>query len=183
METIIVYYSHTGNNRYMAYRAAAELNCKAAEIKPRAGIFPFLLLSSATKLSWGIKNIDEDFSQYDSVILCGPIWMGQIISPLYDFLKKYKKQIKKLHLITCCGSKDSTKEDKFGYNHVFKKLEALMNEKTGTMEAFPIELILPEKDKKDDQAMMNARLNDSTFKGEIEKRLLDFTEKLTASSE
>lgn len=180
MKIIVVYYSHTGNNKYLADKTASELNCKTVEIKPRMGAHLSLILASATKISWGIKNIDEDFSQYDSIILCGPIWMGQIISPLYDFLKKYKKQIKKLHFITCCGRKDSTREDKFGYSHVFKKLEALMNEKTGMMEAFPIELILPEKDKENDQAMMNARLNDSTFKGDIEKRLKDFTEKITA---
>ncbi|MBB6480137.1 flavodoxin family protein [Spirochaeta isovalerica] len=181
MKSVVVYYSHTGNNRYLAEKTALALNSEAIEIHPRFSAFPFLVLSSLTKLSSGIRKIDKDFSSYDSVILCGPIWMGQIVSPLNDFLKKYISQINRLHFITCCGSKDSTKEDKFGYSHVFRKLKEMIGKKAGLMEAFPIELILPAEDKENDQAMMEARLSDRSFNEEIKARLEAFAGKLTAS--
>lgn len=171
---IVVYYSNTGNNRYLAERTAEALGSEIVTIKPRVAPHLLLLLASATKISPGNRKMEKDFGTYESVILCGPIWMGQVVAPLSDFLKKYGNQIKKLHFITCCGSKDSTKDDRFGYAHVFRKIRNIAGDRSGEFRAFPVELSLPEEKRNNDQAMMEARLNDESFKGELEKRLGDF---------
>lgn len=177
-KNIVVYYSKTGNNKYLAEKAADVLHCPAISLKPRFSPFPFLLLSSATKLSFGNRSLKYNFDDYDSVILCGPIWMGQFVAPLYDFVQKYKKNIRKLNFITCCGSKDAAKEDKFGYATVFPKIRELLGEKCENCEALPIDLVLPDDKKGDDQAMMSARLSDANFSGDIETRFVDFIQQI-----
>lgn len=180
-KNLVAYYSKSGSNKYLAERAAKAMNADIVEIKPRVTPFASLLFASATGLSWGNRKIGRDLSSYDSILLCGPIWMGQFVAPLKDFWKKHRKEIKKLHFMTCCGSKDRTKDDKFGYAHVLKKIQELAGNKTGELQAFPIELVLPEDKREDDQAMMNARLSDSNFTGEIADRFEVFIKEVTAS--
>lgn len=177
----VVFYSKSGSNRYLAERTAEALKGELIGIKPRVSPLAFQLLASSTGLSLGNRRMKRDISLYDSVVLCGPIWMGQLIAPLRDFIGKYGSAIKKLHFITCCGSTDSSKDDKFGYAHVLRKVETEMPEKVGIMEAFPIELVLPRDKKNDDQAMMNTRLNDSNFIGEIKERFDSLISRITAS--
>lgn len=178
---IVVYYSKTGSNKYLAEKTAKTLDADIVQIQPRVTPFLFQLLASSTGISWGNKKINIDFSQYSSVILCGPIWMGTLIAPLNDFINKKGKDIDILHFMTCCGSKDLNKEDKFGYAHVFRKVRDLMGNKSREFMAFPIELVLPEDKKEDDQAMMNTRLNDQNFIGTVEKRFNDYIERIIAS--
>ncbi|MDA3810093.1 MAG: hypothetical protein PF518_07120 [Spirochaetaceae bacterium] len=171
---IVVYYSKNGSNKFLAEKAAAALQCEIISLKPRLNLFLFLLLSSATNISLGNKSIKQKICDYESIILCGPIWMGQFISPLSDFVKKYKKEIKQLSFMTCCGSTDLTKEDKFGYAHVFLKIRKILGENCRVFEAFPIDLILSEDQKKNDEAMMNTRLAGSNFTGDGKKRFDNF---------
>ncbi|MBI9097585.1 MAG: hypothetical protein JEY91_03860 [Spirochaetaceae bacterium] len=175
-KNIIVYYSRKGSNKFLAEQAAATLQCEIVPLKPRLNLLFFLLLSSATKISLGNRSIKTDFKDFESIILCGPIWMGQFVSPLYDFVKKYKNDIQHLDFITCCGSTDTAKNERFGYATVFPKIREILGDKCGKCEAFPIELIVPEEKRNDDQAMMNARLSASNFTGEIKKRFDNFFE-------
>ena len=174
MKNIVVYYSQKGSNKYLAEQTAIAMNCEKRELRPRVASFFFLLLASATKLSWGNRKIQEGWDKFDSVIICGPIWMGQFIAPLYDFVKKYKTQIQKFHFISCCGSTDGKSKDKFGYDLVFEKARELMGRKMGICKAFPIELIVPDDKKNDDQAMMNMRLTSSNFYGPVKERFDTF---------
>jgi len=123
MKSIVVYYSNTGNNKYLAEKIANDKEFNLYEISPRVKSSFGLILSSLLKISFGIHDTSKNIKDYDAVILCGPIWMGQLISPLSDFLKKYKDDIKKLYFITCCGSGEDTKDTKFGFTKVFEKIK------------------------------------------------------------
>lgn len=80
-KTLVVYYSKTGNNRYLAEKTAEALGCPSAALRPRLPGLLFLLPASATKISLGNRRLKETVSDYDEVILCGPIWMGMFVSP------------------------------------------------------------------------------------------------------
>jgi hypothetical protein len=177
MKTLVVYYSNTGNNRYLAEKIAHRLGCDSEAIKPRLNFFPFLVLLSIVKKSMGIGNLRHRVNEYDRIVLCGPIWMGLLISPLHDFVKKYRTDIRKLFFVTCCGSGDAAKEDKFGHGLVFRKVQNMLGDACALCEAFPIGLVLPADKKGDDSAMMKARLSDQTFTGEIQKRFETFIQK------
>jgi flavodoxin len=178
MKSIVVYYSHTGNNKYLAEKIASDKEFDLYEISPRMKSSFGLILSSLLKISLGIHNTNKNIKDYDAVILCGPIWMGQLISPLSDFLKKYKDDIKKLYFITCCGSGYDTKDTKFGYTKVFEKIQILMSEKLVSAEAISIELITPEEMKGKGDETMKLRLSAENFNGEVFKRYKNIVEKI-----
>ena len=174
MKNLVVYYSSKGSNRFLANKIASNLKCDIEEIKPRTNAFIFFLLN----ISFGIKPLKSKISDYDRVILCGPIFVGRFIIPLKGFVKKYKNQIKNLVFVTCCGSTYDKKEEKFGHGLVFKELKAMLNGKCEHCEAFPIDLVLTEEQKGDEAAFMNTHLNESNFKGEIQDRFDNLIQKI-----
>jgi flavodoxin len=175
---IVIYYSNTGSNKYLAEKIADSLGCDIEEIKPRPNLFPVLMLLSALKTSWGIKSLRHNLDEYDRIILCGPIWMGRFVSPLRGFIKKYHKRIKHLYFVTCCGSSYAVKDDKFGHATVFKLVKEMLGDKCVLCQALPIGLMLPEDKQKDSDAIMKTRLSDNNFIGEIQERFDNFINKV-----
>lgn len=178
MKTLVVYYSNTGSNTYLAEKIAHALEADLEIIRPRFGMFFFVLLFSALKISFGIKKIRHDVHSYDRVILCGPVLIGQLVSPLRDFINRYGEKIQKLYFVTCCGCSDAQKDDQFGYAKIFALLKNLLGEKLVSCEAFPITLVLPTENPTADDAIMKTRLSDKNFTGEILKRFNTFIKAL-----
>lgn len=121
------------------------------------------------------KTKVEDF---DRIVLCGPIWMGKLIVPLKNFVKKHSSEINKLIFVTCCGSSFKDKDDKFGHNHVFNEVKSILKNKCLRCEAFPIGLVLPNEQKEDSDAFMKVHLNDENFKGGIVEIYDNFIRKI-----
>jgi menaquinone-dependent protoporphyrinogen IX oxidase len=180
MKTIVLYYSNTGSNKYLAEKVASALSADLEAIKPRVDFFPLLMFFSLTGASAGIEVFDRKLEDYDRIILCGPIWMGQLVSPLRDFLTKYRKNIKELHFVTCCASADAAKEMKFGHALVFRKVQNILKDKCASCDAFPIGMVLPEDKQKDNNAILKTRLSDDNFSGEIQKRFENVVRRLAA---
>ena len=178
MKTLVLFYSKSGNNRYLANRCATALGADMEEIRPRLGMVLFLVVFSLLKRSPGNHRLKHDVASYDHVILCGPIWMGQLIIPLRSFLKKYGKKVNELSFATCCGGGDETKDDKFGYASVFREVERLSDGKPVRCEAFPVLLVLPEDKRADNNAVMQIRLDDETFSGALQERFDRFIQRM-----
>lgn len=171
MKALVLYYSKTGNNRYLAQRCAKKLAADIEEISPRLNVLPLQIIFSLMKKSPGIARLSHDVTAYDRVILCGPIWMGHPASTIRSFLQRFGKNIKRLEFITCCGGGDDTKDDKFGYMSAFRMVEALTEGEKVRCEAFPVVLAVPEDKRKDSDTVMKTRLNDENFSGELQERL------------
>jgi menaquinone-dependent protoporphyrinogen IX oxidase len=180
MKTIVVYYSNTGSNKYLGEKVAGALHADVEVIKPAINFFPLLMFFSLTGVSAGIKVLGRKLEDYDRIILCGPIWMGRLVSPLRDFLTKYRKNIKELHFLTCCASADDAKEMKFGHGLVFRKIQNILKDKCVSCDAFPIGMVLPENKQKDNNAILKTRLSDDNFSGEIQKRFKNVIQRLAA---
>ena len=176
MKVLVVYYSHKGSNKYLAQKIAEALGADLIELKP--WVPGLSILATAVRFSPGIRPVKTDLSAYDRVVVCGAIYIGSLSAPCRDFIRKYGKQIKKIDIITCCGSTDEKKEDKFGYETVFKQLREQLGECCGECLAFPIDLVLTDSQKEDDQAMMNTRLDESNFSGAVKERLDEFVSSL-----
>jgi len=174
MKTIVVYYSNKGSNRYLAHKIANIISCDIEEIKPWLNVFVLFLMN----IHLGIRPLKHDISNYDRVILCGPIWMGKFIPPLHSFIKRYISKINKLIFVTCCGSTYAKKDDKFGHGLVFREVERMMNGKCILCQAFPIGIVLPEDKKEDTDAFMKTHLSDENFKGEIQEYFNNFLKQL-----
>ncbi len=176
MKTIVVYYSRKGSNSYLANKISNALSCDIEKIRPRLNVFMLFLMD----IHLGIKPLKSKIDEYDRVILCGPIWVGRFIAPLRSFAKKYKKQIKQIIFVTCCGSTFEKKNEKFGHGLVFNKVKEIMNGKLAHCEAFPIDLVVPENKKDDDAAFMETHLNDTNFHGEILDRFDKFVDTINS---
>ncbi|MBN2682449.1 MAG: hypothetical protein JXR58_08060 [Bacteroidales bacterium] len=176
MKTIVYFYSHKGSNRYLANKIAKDLNCEMEEIKPRLNAHLLMMM----KVNFGNRKLKTRIEDYDRVILCGPIWMGKLIVPLKNFVKKNVTKINKLIFVTSCGSSFEGKDKKFGHNLVFNELKKISIGKCIHCEAFPITLVVPDEHKEDKSAFMKYHLNDETFKGEIIDVYNEFMQKINS---
>jgi flavodoxin len=170
MKTIVVYYSNKGSNRYLAHKISDSLSCDIEEIRPRLNVFLLFLMS----INFGIRPLKHNIQAYDKLILCGPIWMGKLIPPIRSFLQKYGEGIPRLVFVSCCGSSDAKKDEKFGHGFVFKEVEKIMGDRCVHCRAFPIDLVLPDDKKENGDLIMKTRLSEATFTREIQERLENF---------
>lgn len=75
MKTLVLYYSRTTGNRYLAKKIALDLHADIEEILPKINVLALMLLG----VNLGNKKLSSKIETYDLIILCGPIWMGQLI--------------------------------------------------------------------------------------------------------
>ncbi len=168
--TLVAYYSHTGSNEYLARQIARRLDADLEPIRPRLDIFGLQLLFSWLRFSFGIRRFQHDPAHYDRMVLVGPIWTGQLIAPLRACIRKYRKVVPEFLFATCCGSTDQMQDERFGYGHVFALARKTARETPMQCRAFPIALVLPEENP-EGEAIMNTRLSEENFRGEIRDRL------------
>ncbi len=174
MNSIVYFYSYNGSNKFLAYKIAKDLDCPIEEIVPTVNSHWFMLMG----INFGNEKLKTKIEDFDRVILCGPIWMGRLIVPLKNFINKNLPKIKELVFVTCCGSTFEGKDEKFGFNLVFNKVKSISGSKCIHCEAFPINMVLTEEQKKDSDADIKYRLNDENFKGEIVRLYDDFIVKM-----
>lgn len=173
---LILYYSKSGNNLFLAREIQKHLNAEVEVIRPFVSLFPLLLVMSYFKLGAWCHNLNADLSQYDRIIICGPIWMGSLISPVRGIVNKYKNDINELHFLTSCGGSDDQKDSRFGYVGVFNELKKILKDRVSYCGAFPIPLVLKDEDVKNNQIVMETHLNKENFVGEIRTRLDNYFE-------
>jgi len=178
MKTLVVFYSRIGSNNYLAQRLAREFNTQALELKPRLKGFFWQLIFSGMKISAGNKKIDAVIKDYDKVIICAPIWMGQLAAPMRSFLKKYNKDIKALYFASSCAGTEADKDTKFGYIGVFNQIKEIVGSKLISAEAFSTSLVVKEEDKANSAVAMKVTFNDSNFTGEVKTRFDAFVKKV-----
>ncbi|GAB1483101.1 hypothetical protein MASR2M78_19170 [Treponema sp.] len=174
MKTLVSYYSHSGNNRYIAEKIASELGADLYSIQPRLSGIVFQVLATLSNCSLGFWKKGLTLDQYDRVILCGPIWMGKLIAPLKDFLKKYDRGIRSLYFVSCFSLSYAQKDTKYGYSASFEQVRSLMGERYAGEAVFSIDYLVPEAKKGDGKELMKTHLSDENFTGEIAQRLTDF---------
>ena len=71
------------------------------------------------------------------------------------------------------------KDKKFGHGLVFNEVKNILKDKCIHCEALPITLVVPEDKKEDPNVVMQTRLSDENFKGEIEETFENFIKKVT----
>lgn len=168
MKTLVLYYSHTGNNRFAAERISEGLGAEIEEIRPVVGGFSLLLLASGLKAGFGNRKLKSDPSAFERIVLVGPIWMGQIVWPLRSLIKRHGASLNSVAFVTACGGGDEIKSDPFGYETVFEKFRALLGPKFIGGFAVPVGLA---SDAGAGADVMKVRLSAETCAGPIAARL------------
>ena len=57
-KNVVIYYSNTGSNQYLAEKIAKQLECHIEAIRPRGNGFPVLLMLSNAEHCFSLQIID-----------------------------------------------------------------------------------------------------------------------------
>ena len=173
---LVTYYSKSGNNQFVAEKIAESLDCPIKEINPSFNYLGLQFLLSVFNLNTKSNIYKADLSCYDEIIVCGPIWGGLLISPLRKVIRKCLEVSKPVHFLTCCGSGDEVKADRYGYGGVLDRVAKLSPSLIRTVEAIPVVLVLTPEEANDPQIAMKTRLSEESYTGAFRERLEGFVQ-------
>lgn len=118
---LVVYFSRSGKTKIIAREISQKLNCNLEEIKTLTNYSGFMgyqlaLIQATFKITPKIKLLKKNITDYDLVILGGPVWGGSLSGPVRSFIAQYKNDLKNVAFI-------ATQEGKFGKKNVFEQMK------------------------------------------------------------
>ena len=159
MKTAVISYSLTGNNEALANSIAAEFaaeHIKITESKPRTmgAIILDLLFNRTPQVNPIVDKVEAN----DLVLFVGPVWMGQVATPLRAYFKHLKARLGQYAFISISGGADGANP----------KLAGELNKRVGKEPAALIDLhiadLLPSDPKPVRKDTSAYRLNDRDVK-------------------
>jgi flavodoxin len=83
MKSLVIYYSYSGHSKALAEQTAKKEAAAIVEVKDaqRPNIFKTFTLGCFNALlgkSWPIQPLDADLKSYKRIIVCSPIWAGNV---------------------------------------------------------------------------------------------------------
>jgi len=114
MKILVVFYSRSGKTKKVAGKISELLKCEIEEIidlKNRKGIPGFLSAGTDANLRrlTAIKEVKNNPSLYDLVIIGTPIWSSNISTPIRTYISLYKKDFKNVAFFCTRLGSDSKK--------------------------------------------------------------------------
>lgn len=159
MKSLIVFYSHTGNNEKLALELKERMKCdihKISEVKTRKTIS--ILLNFFFKQNSNLSRSNITIKEYDKIILISPIWGGKIASPMRTFIKQEKNNIEKYFYITICNGEIGQKEK------IITELYSIVERKPYEVSELWINSLLPVNKKNKIKHTFNYRINELDIK-------------------
>jgi len=160
MKILVVFYSRSGRTKKIAKAISDILKCDKEEIfdlKNRKGIPGFLSAGTDANLRrlTAIKEIKNNPSLYDLVIIGTPVWSSNISTPIRTYLSLYKDNFKEVAFFCTRLGSDAEK--------VFTDMEGICQKK-------PIALLaLTSREVARDQYMQKVKEFIKKLKEEIAK--------------
>lgn len=110
MKSLVVYYTRTGNARFVAETIAAEIGADVEEIvdlKKRSGALGFLSGGSDARRGkkTEIAPTKKSPTDYDLIIVGTPVWAGRPVPAILTYLKKNDLSGKKVAIFFTQGGK------------------------------------------------------------------------------
>ncbi|MEJ2279569.1 MAG: NAD(P)H-dependent oxidoreductase, partial [Candidatus Lokiarchaeota archaeon] len=99
MSILLIYYTRTGNTKFIAEKISEKLNCEAEQIidlKKRSGLIGWLKSgyeASLEKLT-NIKEPEKDPGNFDLIIMGTPVWNKRISSAIRTYISEMKEKNK-----------------------------------------------------------------------------------------
>jgi len=114
MKILVAFYSRSGKTKKVAETVSEILKCDKEEIfdiKSREGIVGFLSAGTDANLRrlTTIKEIKNNPSLYDLVIIGTPVWSSNVSTPIRTYLSLYKEDFKKVAFFCTRLGSDSKK--------------------------------------------------------------------------
>ena len=103
-QTLIMYYSKTGKTKNVAEELKVLMpDARVVEIKSDVGIMKAVMWQQLFNRNACNEPIAVDLEKYDKVILCSPIWLQKISSPMRTIINTVPLAGKKVHLFVVCA--------------------------------------------------------------------------------
>jgi len=110
MKTLIIYYSLTGNTKFIAETMAKKINADLLELFPEKNV----KTEGFMKYVWGGRQVmmkiapkllpfDKNPNDYDFIIIGTPVWAWNFAPALRSFFIQTKLKNKKVALFCCHG--------------------------------------------------------------------------------
>lgn len=104
---LIVYYSLTGNTKFVAEHIGNELNADVEEVKPVKDLDP----DSGSKYFWGgmkatmkskpkLEELKYNPSEYDLIIIGTPVWAWTLSPPIRSYCAEFNLEDKNVALFS-----------------------------------------------------------------------------------
>ena len=110
MKILVVFYSRTGNTRRVAEEIINSLDCDIEEIidtKNRSGMLGYIRSgrdANSRKLTV-LKDIINDPSKFDLLIIGTPIWGGHVSTPVRTYIHQNQANFKSVAFFCTAGGK------------------------------------------------------------------------------
>ncbi len=116
MKSLVVYYSLSGNTKYIAECIAKELNADILELKtknnpPSKGFLKYLIGGFGVVLRRKPELVNKkiNIDKYDHIFLGSPIWAGDFVPAFNTFASQYDITNKYLGFFACHSGDNASK--------------------------------------------------------------------------
>lgn len=167
-QTLVLYYSQTGNNKYITKQLSDRLAADIQEIRPRFDWVPMQIFLSKIKRGSGLGFDVNKLAAYDQIVICGPIYMGMLLAPLRQAMQVCKRYGKSVYFVSCSGTSDDERATKYGYDDVFDAAREVLGGLLASTTAIPVTLAEVEKPPATPTLI---RLSDDNYSPAIEHRI------------
>jgi flavodoxin len=112
MKAIVIFYSRSGSTKKAAEAIAQALGCDIEELvdtQKRSGLFG-LIRSGRQAMKEELTTLQplkKDITQYDLVIVGGPVWASKMSVPVRTFIAQNKDRMKEVAFFFTSGGKDN----------------------------------------------------------------------------
>jgi menaquinone-dependent protoporphyrinogen IX oxidase len=103
-QTLIMYYSKTGKTKIVAEELKVLMpEARLVEIKSDVGIMKAVMWQQLFNRNACNEPIAVDLEKYDKVILCSPLWLQKISSPMRTIINTVPMEDKRVNLFVVCA--------------------------------------------------------------------------------
>ncbi|NNF33112.1 MAG: flavodoxin family protein [Saprospiraceae bacterium] len=175
---LVLYYSKTGNSKFIAEKVSAHLNGELKRINPLVDNVMILFLLTRLNIGIGTNISKTEMEDYDEVIVIGPLWGGLINAPLKNVLRNCFRAKKPLHFAMSCDIPEQEKDHKYGYAKAFADAKELGGSLMKSTTIFSNALVKKFMTDHNNEVPEKILLSDENFKGEIQERLQRFIQEV-----
>jgi flavodoxin len=106
--SLVVYFSRTGYTKRIAEEIATRLDADIEaieDVRGRAGIFGYVRSAREAykRRAASIRPAGRSPGDYDLVVLGGPVWAGNMCSPVRAYLARHAGEIERIAIFTTLG--------------------------------------------------------------------------------
>ena len=169
MNSLIIFYSMSGNNKNLSEIILKKINCSSEQIleKKKRNMFT-ILFEMITKKLPHIQDISNDLNDFNNIILISPIWGGVPATPMISFIKRYSDQIKNYSFITLSGGSLGPNKKNLSF------LENIINKKPLAFCELYINDIASEEKKNKPGKIMKSKLTKEEIEDKYKEMINEF---------